>query len=118
MGITRKNKPRFKAKTGIKADCPNEFLHADTTFWKLPNGEKTATVFVSDNFSRHILGSRSSLSHGFQNVKIALQQSVETIREHWPEQSKVHLIVDGGGENNAVEIENFTTAAKTPELTK
>lgn len=118
LGISRSDKLRLKPKTGIQAVRPNEFLHADTTFWELPTGEKTATVFVSDNFSRHILGNRSSLSHGFLNVKMALQESVETIREHWPEQSKAHLIVDGGGENNAVEIEDFTAAAKDPELIK
>ncbi|HET8735123.1 MAG TPA: hypothetical protein VFM69_00860, partial [Pricia sp.] len=118
LGISKKNKFKPKAKTGIQAVRPNEFLHVDTTFWKLPTGEKTATVFVSDNFSRHILGNCSALSHGFRNVKLALQQSVETIRQYCPEQIKTHLIVDGGGENNALEIENFVETAKNPELIK
>jgi putative transposase len=118
LGISKMKTWKLKAKSGIRADRPNQFLHVDTTFWKLPKGQKTATVFVSDNFSRHILGHCSALSHGFKNVKAALQQTVATIRKHYPDQLRTHLIVDGGGENNALEIEDFVSSAQSPELIK
>jgi putative transposase len=118
LGLSKREKFNQKPKSGLRAAYVNEFLHADTTFWDLPNGQKVATVFVSDNFSRHVLGHHASLSHGFQNVKTALEGAVRTIRSYHPKETKTSLIVDGGGENNAKRIEDFVATAESPELVK
>ncbi|MDZ7848344.1 MAG: DDE-type integrase/transposase/recombinase [Owenweeksia sp.] len=118
LGIHRKQRFKTNKRVGIKTNRPNEFLHVDTTFFTLPDGLKMATVFVSDNFSRHILGFQTSTQHDFENVKAALQMAFATIREHYPDLSDASMVVDGGGENNAAEMEGFLLASAPPVFTK
>jgi transposase InsO family protein len=118
LGLKRRFiRPPDKTK-GIVSTAPNQFLHVDTTFYPLPDGTKAAIVFVSDNFSKHILGWSCSLKHGAQNVLEALQMALETIRVHHPNQTVTQLICDGGGENNAISVEEWLQITEDPKITK
>jgi hypothetical protein len=90
----------------------------DTTFYSLPDGTKAAIVFVSDNFSKHILGWSCSLKHGAKNVLEALQMALEMIRVHHPNQTVTQLVCDGGGENNALSVEEWLQITEDPKITK
>jgi hypothetical protein len=118
LGLQRKfSKPPNKT-SGIKADRPNAFLHIDTTFVSLPSLEKMALVFVSDNYSRAILGNSCSAAHGALNVKAALEKTMETIRLYHPQLTCANLVADGGSENNNTTIEEYLRTHSPPQLTK
>lgn len=118
LNLNRARKLIPNIKHGIKTTRPNQFLHVDTTFWTLQNGLKTATVFVSDNFSRHILGYAVSEFHGFKNVKCALEMALSTVRTYHPHESKVNLLADGGSENSASKLNDFIGSSETPAIQK
>src|SRR5690554_2257312 len=81
LGLKRKWKKKVKKKTGLISKSPNEYIHVDTTFWELSGNIRAAIVFVSDNFSKKILGWSVSLRKDADNVKEALQQAISTIHE-------------------------------------
>ncbi len=110
-------RPPDKTK-GIVSTAPNQFLHVDTTFLPLPDGTKAAIVFVSDNFSKYILGWACSLKHGAQNVLDALQMALQTIRKYHPDQLVSLLVSDGGRENNALSVEEWLQITEDPKITK
>jgi len=101
LGITRKAPRSREKRKGIVTTAPNEVIHVDTTFHTLPCGVRMAAVFVSDNFSRHILGHCASATHGFHNVREALTMAVQTMRQHHPALETTVMVTDGGGENTA-----------------
>lgn len=118
LGFKRRfPKPEEKTK-GIISTNPNQFLHVDTTFYTLPDGIKTAITFVSDNFSRKILGWNISEKHGAENVKTALDMAIQTIQQYHPEHVCATLVADGGSENHAVNIEELIASTPHPEITK
>lgn len=107
LGLKRKwRRPIAKTK-GIQASRPNEFIHVDTTHHELEHGVKASIVFVSDNFSKAIIGWRVALGKHATNVVEALRDAIGTIREYHPEQTCVTLVADGGGENHAICVEEF-----------
>jgi len=110
-------KPEEKTK-GIISTCPNQFLHVDTTFYTLSDGVKAAITFVSDNFSRKVLGWSISEKHGADNVKTALDMAIKTIQQYHPEHVCSTLVADGGSENHAVSIEELIISTPHPEITK
>jgi len=89
----------------------------DTTFLPLPDDTKAAIVFVSDNFSKHILDWACSLKHGAQNILNALQMAMETIREYHPNQATSLLVCDGGGGNKALSVEEWLRITNDPTIT-
>jgi len=103
---------------GLRAKTPNAYLHIDTTFVVLSSNEKAALVFVSDNFSRALLGFSCSLAHGAQNVKSALEKTMETIRLYHPQLTCANLVADGGAENNNTTIDAYLENNYPPQLTK
>ena len=118
LGLKRRFiQPPDKTK-GIVSTAPNQFLHVDTTFMPLPDGTKAAIVFVSDNFSKHILGWACSLRHSAQNVIEALQMALQTIRKYHPDQLVSILVSDGGSENNALSVQEWLQITKDPVITK
>ena len=118
LGLKRRFiRPPDKTK-GIVSTAPNQFLHVDTTFMPLPDGTKAAIVFVSDNFSKHILGWACSLKHSAQNVIEALQIAMQTIRTYHPQQLVSLLVSDGGSENNALSVEEWLQITEDPKITK
>ena len=118
LGFKRRfPKPDEKTK-GIVSTAPNQFLHVDTTFYTLPDRIKTAITFVSDNFSRKILGWSVSEKHGADNVKTALDMAIQTIQQYYPEHVCATLVADGGSENHAVSIEELIASTPHPDITK
>ena len=118
LGLKRRFiRPPDKTK-GIVSTAPNQFLHVDTTFYPLPDGTKAAIVFVSDNFSKYILGWACSLRNSAQNVIEALQMALRTIRKYHPDQLVSILVSDGGSENNALSVEEWLEITQDPKITK
>jgi transposase InsO family protein len=115
------NKKRFKPlqKTiGIRSAYPNQFLHVDTTFFTYSNGIMRAIVFVSDNFSKTILGHSFCEFKSANNVKQALLHTFQTIRQYYPDHVCANLVADGGSENHAVTIDQLLLTTQHPEITK
>lgn len=118
LGFHRKWSKNINKKEGLTAKAPNEFLHVDTTFWGLENGLKAAIVFVSDNFSKKILGWSVALTKDAENVKAALQQAISTIHQFHPKHLTSTLVADGGGENHNLTIDVLLQEISRPEITK
>jgi putative transposase len=118
LNLKRKwHRPITKTK-GIQTTRPNEYLHVDTTLWGLDDGLKAAVVFVSDNFSKAILGWRVALGKHAANVAEALRDAIVLIRTHHPEQVCAVLVADGGRENRALCVDELLQATDNPAITK
>lgn len=105
LGLKRSWTKAHKKTKGIESSHPNQYLHVDTTYWELKSGVKAAIVFVSDNFSRAILGCEVALENRAENVKTALQKAILTIHQLHPEYiCPAILVADGGSENHAKTI--------------
>lgn len=118
LGLKRKFPSRIPKTVGLRASRPNEYLHVDTTYVMLPNGVKAAAVFVSDNFSRAILGWSIGTRNSGENVKKALAMALDTMKTHHPDLACATLVADGGSENNAVTVAEFLASAAPPLITK
>lgn len=118
LGLKRKWKKRQSNKNGLKAFFPNQYLHVDTTIWKMDNGTKAFIALVSDNFSKMILGWSICLQNKALNVKQALDLAVKSIHQYHPNQVCTTLVADGGSENYAVVIDELLRQTDRPEITK
>lgn len=118
LGFKRKWKKRIHKSEGLRAKRPNEYLHVDTTLWELENGKKMAIAFVSDNFSRAILGWNTSLKNGADNILPALKKTIDMIRSNYPALVEATLVADGGSENHADSVEVQLRETKIPAITK
>ena len=118
LGLKRKWLRAVEKKEGVQSTRPNEFLHVDTTQWELPNGVKAYVVFVSDNFSRAILGYSVSLRCNAENVIQALRNAMETLRKYYPNKVKSSLACDGGSENNNTTVEDLLKNSKHPLIAR
>jgi transposase InsO family protein len=103
-------------RKGIETTGPNQFIHVDTTFHSLPDSTKMAAVFVSDNFSRHILGHGAAAAHGFRLTGEALTMAVQTIRQHHPAQEHTVMVTDGGGEHTAKGMADLLASIAPPHI--
>lgn len=117
LGLKRKWK-KSEHTHPIVTKKPNEFLHIDTTFWTLPCGIKAAIIFVSDNFSKTIIGWNVSLKKDGENAKAALKKAVETVQQHHPNLKTTSLVTDGGGENHNFLVEDYLANLTMPEIIK
>ncbi|MFN6943675.1 MAG: transposase [Cytophagaceae bacterium] len=102
---------------GIRSARPNEFLHVDTTYYTMKSGIKWAITFVSDNFSRKILGWSMALKNSSENVKNALNMALESIRAYHPGLVCATLVADGGSENHAITVKELLESTESPQLT-
>jgi hypothetical protein len=120
MNLSRKFIVPKELKVGIQSSRPNEYLHVDTTFYHhLDSGKKAAIVFVSDNFSRLIMGAHVNQNHNSKNVYIALSQAIQTIHTHHPgHHCLTTLVADGGSENNNQTIDELIQSTKKPPFQK
>lgn len=118
MRLKRANAKIPKYDVGIVSCGSNEFLHVDTTFIPLPCGTKAAAVFVSDNYSRMILGYSVGKQKNSQNVRAALSMAMDTMRAFHPGLNCALLVADGGSENHSVTVDEYLTAQKEPKITK
>ncbi|WMJ74868.1 hypothetical protein RCC89_17120 [Cytophagaceae bacterium ABcell3] len=116
LGLKRVFKKSPEKLKGIVSERPNQFLHVDTTFYRLRDGMKRAIVFVSDNFSRNILGWSIAEKCCADNVKNALSMAIQTMKFHYPDFVCATLVADGGSENHPVSQLLETTP--DPKITK
>jgi transposase InsO family protein len=114
----KKQKVKGFRKKGLVTTEPNQFLHVDTTFWNIEHDVKAAIVFVSDNYSKAILGWNIALQKNAENVKMALQQAIETIHKFHPNQVCATLMADGGKENHNTTITELLLDTTNPDITK
>jgi len=118
IGYKKKVKPDKEVHTGLATTAPNQFLHVDTTFWNIENDSQAAIVFVSDNFSKAILGWSVSLKKNAENVKSALDAAINTIHQYHPEHLCTMLMADGGKENHNTTIHELLKNTPQPDITK
>jgi hypothetical protein len=114
----KKQKVKPYRKKGLVTTEPNQFLHVDTTFWNIEHDVKAAIVFVSDNYSKAILGWNIALQKNADNVKTALQQAIETIHQFHPNQICATLMADGGKENHNTTITELLLNTTNLDITK
>lgn len=122
LGLSTRNK-KFDSNenyTGAVTYYPNEIMHVDTTFWRLPDIRKRAgIVFVSDNFSRMILGVNVAIGNHSKNVYNALSMTVDSIRKYHPDYTPtIELAADGGSENHAKIIVDLIENTTIPTFKK
>ncbi|MEX2597317.1 MAG: DDE-type integrase/transposase/recombinase [Salibacteraceae bacterium] len=118
LGLKRKFPKAIQKTEGLRAFQPNQYLHVDTTKWELESGIKACIVFVTDNFSRAILGWSVSLNNNAQNVIAALQQTIATINQCHPKHACTVLVADGGGENHGITISELLRQCPQPQINK
>ena len=120
MNLSRKFRVPNENKIGIQTVKPNECLHVDTTFYHhLDSGKKAAIVFVSDNYSRFIMGHHVNQNHNSKNVYIALSESIQTIHKYHPDhRCLTTLVADGGSENNNQTIDQLIKSTQKPPFLK
>lgn len=118
LGLKRAWKIPRRKLVGLKAAFANQYLHVDSTYYEFQPGVKAAIVFVSDNFSKHILGWSVALKNSAGNVKNALKMAISEIQKHHPNHSCTTLVTDGGSENHAITINELLQETDHPVITK
>jgi len=118
ISFKKKIRPEKETQTGLITTAPNQFLHVDTTFWNIEHDVKAAIVFVTDNFSKAILGWSVSLQKNAGNVKCALDHAIQTIHQYHPDHLCTILMADGGTENHNTTIHELLKNTPQPEITK
>ena len=118
LGFNKKPIEMSKQPAGLITSAPNQFLHIDTTFWNIEHDVKVAIVFVSDNFSKAILGWNISLNKNADNVKAALDKAIQNIHQYHPDHLCTFLMADGGKENHAASIHELIASTTRSSITK
>ena len=120
LGLQRKRAVRQKhIPSRAPATQPNQFLHVDTTFIPIEHGSiKAAAVFVTDSYSKAILGWSVSEKHGAENVIGALDMALRTIAQYHPNLACATLVADGGRENHAILVNEYLAAHDPPTIDK
>lgn len=103
--------------TGLIATVPNEYWHADTTYYEIHSAKKICITFVMDNYSKMILGFAVNEKHCFALIKEALTNAVQTATRHRDCNSS-YLDTDGGGEDQSDEIHQFLRTLANHKLTQ
>lgn len=114
------NNGKEKSNTdGVKTTRPNEYLHIDTTYKKMQNGDTSAVVFVSDNFSKTILGWEIAHKNNALNIVNALKMAKQTMLKNTSETPlPCILMADGGAENHASIVEDLLKEDTNPAIQK
>ncbi|MCC7420300.1 MAG: transposase [Planctomycetaceae bacterium] len=90
----RKRLHPARPKIGIRAACPNEIWHVDTTLIRLLDGDRAYLHAVIDNFSRRILAWKVSVTFDpSTTAELLLSASIGLVGQ------KPTLLADGGVEN-------------------
>lgn len=119
LNLQRKWKKQKENCIGLITKKPNEFLHFDTTYWKLDDGKKVGIVFVSDNYSKAILGWNIGLGNSSKNVLNALKMAISTIHQYHPNHPcSIQIMADGGAENHTLPISQLLQDESNPILSK
>ncbi|MFI5150942.1 MAG: hypothetical protein ACHQRM_14490 [Bacteroidia bacterium] len=117
LGITRKLVGKIRKTVGLRAKCPNEYLHVDTTFYLIIDGKEICITFVMDNYSKMILGFAVAERLSFALITEALSNALAVIMKH-PDQEHSYLVADGGSENHNKQVEEFIAKLSDHKITK
>jgi transposase InsO family protein len=101
----KKNKKK-RHKTGIRAQKPNQYWHADITKVKTLDNKWYCVYLVVDNYSRYILSYEVHDTVSGLVTKSTLVEAYRKAKEITPNLN-VNLIVDGGPENNNIYVNGF-----------
>jgi len=124
LGITKKPVKKHIKTKGVRASCPNEYLHTDTTYYPMNEKDMVSITFVMDNYSKMILGYHISTRANFESVQAALVKALNTISLHPDQQHKVpeenhsYLVTDGGRENHNSMLDDFIAKLSEHKITK
>ncbi len=124
LNITKKPVKRFMKHSGLRASCPNEYLHADTTYYPMNDEEMVSITFIMDSYSKMILGYNISKKANFESVKQALIKALDTIMMHpdqehrHPDELHSYMVTDGGGENHNKKLNEFISKLTEHKITK
>jgi transposase InsO family protein len=103
--------------TGLQASSPNEYWHADTTYYELYGAKRVCITFVMDNYSKMILGFAVSEKRCFVLIKDALTNALKTALQQSDSNSS-YLVTDGGGENQSDQVHQFLASLTEHKLTQ
>jgi transposase InsO family protein len=117
LGLKRPHLKPLRNSVGLRATKPNEYLHVDTTFWRIDQG-KAAIVFVSDNFSKAILGSQVAPTKHAVHVVEALREAIAAIQQYHPHDISASLVADGGSENHNDLVDDVIASVPKPLISK
>lgn len=111
-GIERMKKRKYGQ--GIRATAPLKLIHIDVTILRLQNGLRVLIQLVMDNYSRMIMGCRSSLAYNSSMTKDLLEE----ILEKYPELRKRSVILCDGGSENAGNVDDFLSRPENNNIRK
>ena len=108
LSVFKPSKRRKKHSIGIRAEKPKEIIQMDYTVFRTNDHNNLYLSLIIDNFSRKILGFKTSHRPDAQTV---LNNLDEVIQENDLAYNKpmIRLIVDGGSENNNEDVDHFCT---------
>ncbi|WP_121354825.1 DDE-type integrase/transposase/recombinase [Flavisolibacter nicotianae] len=108
---------RCEKMVGLVASAPNEYWHADTTYYELFRAKKICITFVMDNYSKMILGFAVNEKRCFALIKEALTNALQTAAGQ-PVCNSSYLVTDGGDENQSDQVHQFLASLTEHRLTK
>ena len=105
----RRLKPKRSHKygQGIRASKPNQYWHADVTYFKSGDGLKHYIYTVVDNFSRFPLCVHLSTQLSGAIRSMTFRMALQKAMEYHPNLQTINLVVDGGPENINTNVEVF-----------
>ena len=113
LGQSRKKIYKKRKRISVRAEKPNEIWHMDVTRFKTTEGKWAYIYTLMDNFSRKILSwDLSSKLSGRVRLESLKRAIVEQFGNKTMETNNLDLIVDGGSENNNINIHEFIKNCK------
>ena len=118
--ISKKVPGKRRKTIGSVSAYPNEYLHVDTTFYEILEGQKVCISFVMDNYSKMILGFHVSTRNTFDIVIKSVGNALKVVAKH-KAPATPFLVTDGGKENHNKNVNEFIARiarSKKIKLTK
>jgi putative transposase len=106
-----------KQMKGLIATAPNEYWHADTTYYQMSGTQKVCITVVMDNYSKMVLGFSVSARLSFDLIREALTEALQTASKQKRSRDS-YLVTDGGRENNNHQVHQFLSSLTTHKLNK
>ena len=100
----------------IKAERPNQYWHADVTYYKTADGVQHNIYTVMDNFSKFPLALEISTKLCGKIRTKTFRDALKFAFETHPTIDNINLIVDGGSENFNGRVDEFLNDLDTIEI--
>lgn len=104
--IKRKVSHKDRKREGLIGHYPNEYWHADLTYYPLENGQNLYITFLMDNFSKMILGYYVNTNRTFTGNVESLKMALPHLKKS-EQMGITYLVTDGGKENVNHAIHDF-----------